>query len=468
MLIKICSKPSCKKENTPDKIYCQFCGTRLPSVLIEKPPVGPPLIDPPDGPSGHPAPSGSVGSGLTGTANDLTDERQAALNQETTQRTTALPLQTTQHAAELEQLATQHAAELNQQAAQYAATNDQVVAEHAALVAEHQQLKQDHDAVIDQTGTLWTKLSTLEQEVLRIPGLEKALEFAKAEAEHFRTQPLPATDSHPLPDPIVVTKVVTGLSTLQKVIVGALPIVTAVGGLFAGVHTPLNTYKAQLEQTQAQVQATVRKLNSTAAEDAQTKAAKQALEQQKEQLAGQLATDAAQQAQQTQASQSTAAQLAATQRDLQSTRASLTRITADLAQTRQQKEASDQRAVQIQAESTRKGSQLEAAQKVMSTHPLLSYHGPMEGTFTISYNAKNDKPANITIDHQRVSGDGGLAISTVAGSMLPGVPVVVQASGAKRASIADSPGPNNGWAKLTIRVEGKDQHQALVHWSVPQ
>lgn len=431
MLTKTCINPSCRKENPPDRIHCKFCGWKLPAVASD--------------------PSSNT-QGIAGTPSQpvaLQTVAEPLSSPSTVVRTTSPEfsqpegITRPQPSEANQQLATEHAA---------------LTGAHTALTDAHQQLQQDHQAALTQNHTLSARLSAFEQELARIPGLEQALTFAKEELARVRSKP--ATE--------VIKEVPQQVSLLRQVLTWAVPVITALGGMFAGVHTPLNTSKAQLNQTQTQLEQTAQRLNAVLADSRHTKAAKAVLEQQNGQLAGQLATESAQQAQQTQATQSSSAQLAAAQRDLQSTRAILATTTAQLQQADRQRSAAEQRVFQLQAESTRKGSQLDAMQGVIAKHPLLNYHGPTEGNITISYNAKNDKPANITIDHQHISGDGSLSINTMAGTMLPGVPVVVQASGTKRASIVDSPGPGNGWAKLTIRVEGKDQHQAMVHWSVPQ
>lgn len=430
MLTKTCINHSCKKENTPDRIYCKFCGWQLPAIASD-PAAQTPVVTP-----------------------VITD-----LSAQTAAQTGAT--------AANQQLAAQHAA---------------LTDAHAALTDAHGQLQQDHQAALSQNHTLSSRLSALEQDLARIPGLEQALTFARAELDHLRSKPVtevikevPVEVVKEVPIEVVkevpievIRKIPGEVSLLRQVLTWIVPVVTAVGGLLAGVHTPLNTSKAQLDQTQTQLGQTVQRLNTVLADNQHTVAAKTALEQQNGQLAGQLATESAQQAQQTHATESSSAQLAVAQHDLQTTRASLAATAAALQQAQREKSAAEQRASQLQAESAHKGLQLDAMQTVIAKHPLLNYHGPTEGNIVISYNAKNDKPANITIDHQHISGDGSLSINTMAGTMLPGVPVVVQASGTKRASIVDSPAPGNGWAKLTIRVEGKDQHQAMVHWSVPQ
>lgn len=478
MLTKTCINPSCKKENPPDRIHCKFCGWKLPAAASDsaiKTPATPDSSSEPASPQLTSSPSV-----IASPSQKMTPQAEA---QSPSSRPTVIrqippellqPQATTasQPDAVNRQPAATVASQPNTVASEANNANQQLAADHAALTEahqeltdahqqltdQHQQLQQNHQATIKENHTLAGRLASFEQEIARIPGLEQALALARQELDHLRSKP-----------PAEVIKEVPGqISAVRQVLTWLVPIITAVGGAFAGVHTPLNTSKAQLDQVNTKLQQVVQQLNTALADNQHTKAAKAALEQQNGQLAGQLANESEQQAQQAQASQSSSAQLASLQRDLQATRTSLATTAAALQQAQREKSAAEQRAAQLQAESTRKGSQLDAAQNVISKHPLLNYHGPTEGNIIISYNAKNDKPANITIDHQHISGDGSLSINTMAGSMLPGVPVVVQASGTKRAAIVDSPGPQNGWAKLTIRVEGKDQHQAMVHWSVPQ
>jgi hypothetical protein len=146
-------------------------------------------------------------------------------------------------------------------------------------------------------------------------------------------------------------------------------------------------------------------------------------------------------------------------------------LTASKAETT--KEHADAVAVQrdLQAEKSevhelsQKAALAASLQATIAAHPYLSYKGPMQGTITIKYSGKNDKPATISLDHFSSTADSGTKVEAVSGVPLPGVPVVIEPLG-KNISVIAPPSQANNWQKMMLRVQSKGSNSASLKWTV--
>ena len=86
------------------------------------------------------------------------------------------------------------------------------------------------------------------------------------------------------------------------------------------------------------------------------------------------------------------------------------------------------------------------------------YTGPRFGT--LHWRGEIHGTELVTIEN------GHASIGTVTGS-LPGVPVLIQPVNNRKVGIASSPGPNNNFQSMVIRVSGNGLLQLNIDWNIP-
>jgi hypothetical protein len=429
-----CVNPACQRMNPDTKVFCVQCGWRLPKA---------------EGPASQ------------GNLAELQAEN----------------LQLTQQNAQLLADSQTH----QQQLAQTTAANQQLQAQHDELSSAHQDLTQLHQqagasltiaqqkladaeaakqAAEAAVQNLQEQLKAVSQpgaaspqaqtEIARLGGLlaaaQKELDVAVAKIKAFEASPV-GKDTWPI---------------RKRIISWALAGIVGLGGGTAlGVFSPLSPSKqqaatkendhAQQKQNLAGLQAQLAKARQDldkANQDAAT------LQQSNAQLNTQIETLTKQL--QNASKQSTTAQAHATE-----AKADIAKEHAATVEAQQALQAERARNQQL-SERAAKVASLEA---IIAAHPSLNYKGPAQGTITIKFNGKNDKPASITMDHFNTSFDSGVKVDSVSGMQMPGVPVLVEPM-TKNVSIAAPPSTANGWQRMTLYVQGKGSNQAVLKWSV--
>jgi hypothetical protein len=89
---------------------------------------------------------------------------------------------------------------------------------------------------------------------------------------------------------------------------------------------------------------------------------------------------------------------------------------------------------------------------------LKRYAGPMTGM--LMWSGQVEKNGTITID------DAGTSRGTLKGQMLPGMPVQISIDNNREFALETSPGPSNGWKRLTIRSKRGKAATVTITWSV--
>ena len=434
-----CVNPVCQRTNSDTRTFCSNCGWRLPQIV-------PPPVPPPD-------------CVVLKEAYDQLKQKydQVASRQDQLQ-------------GEHEQLQGQHQ-QLASDHAQLQGHAEQLNSSHQALAQEHQQtvaaLAEAH-ASATQSETLKQKaesrIESLLEELKRItPGsgtspatspdaqaeivrLNQLLAQADAKIKAFESSDL-GKATWPLQSRIIswVLVAVAGLAS----------------GAAAGIYSPLNPVKKQLNTI---VSGQGQQRNDLANTATQLSQAAQELDKAKQDLAAQAQTNSQLTTQldaSKQSAQSAAEQLSAVKAQLAESKGVAAKEHAAAVETQKQLEAEKARSQQLSV----KSALASALQATIAAHPYLTYRGANQGTITIQYNGKSDKPANITLDHLNSSSESGVRVDSVAGAQLPGVPVVVEPM-SKNVSILSPPNSANGWQKMTIIVQGKNSNKAVLRWTV--
>jgi hypothetical protein len=159
--------------------------------------------------------------------------------------------------------------------------------------------------------------------------------------------------------------------------------------------------------------------------------------------------------------QAASKQAATAQAQLTAARTETTKEHTTVVQAQQEVQGEKARNQQL----SEKAGRAAALEAVIAAHPGLNYKGPTQGTITIRFNCKNDKPASIVMDHLNASPDSSVKVESVLGAQMPGVPVIVEPV-TKNVSIAAPPNAANGWQRMTLNVQGKGSNQAILKWTV--
>ena len=444
-----CVNPVCQRTNSDTRTFCSNCGWRLPKS-------GPP----------------HDGAGLQ----EAYDQLQQKYDQ--------LASRQDQLQGEHEQLQGQHE-QLASNHAQLQGKAEQLNLSHQSLAQEHQQTVvalAEAQALATQSETLKQKaesrIESLLEELKKItPGSGTSPAASpEAQAEIVRLNQLLAQAQHDYTGVAAqYAEADAKIKAFESSELGKLIwplrsriiswVLVAVAGLIsggaAGIYTPLNPVKKQLNMI---VSGQGQQRNDLANTSTQLSQTAQDLDKAKQDLAAQAQTNSQLTTQldaSKQSAQSTAEQLSAVKAQLAESKGEAAKEHAAAVETQKQLEAEKTRSQQLSV----KSALASALQATIAAHPYLTYRGPNQGTITIQYNGKNDKPANITLDHLNSSSESGVKVDSVAGAQLPGVPVVVEPM-SKNVSILSPPNSANGWQKMTIIVQGKNSNKAVLRWTV--
>jgi hypothetical protein len=430
-----CVNPVCQRANPDTKTFCIHCGWRLP-----KP---------------EPSVAGSQDiAALQGENLQLKQQNaqllagQQAQQQQLARTTEAHQQLQVQH----DQLKSAHQ-DLTQQHQQATATltaAQQQLADAEALKQEAEGKVQALQAQIEAIPQGSATSPQAESEIARLGSLlataQKDLAIAVAKVKAFEASPI-GKETWPLRSKILSW--------------GLAAIVGLGGGTALGVFSPLNTSKKQAATTQNDD--ALQKQNLASVQEQLTKTKQDldkatqdgaALQQSNAQLNAQIESL-------NKGSQTATKQTAAVQAQLTAAKAETAKEHAAMLAVEQEVQAEKARNQQL----SEKAARVAALEAVIAAHPTLNYKGPTQGTITIRFNGKSDKPASIVMDHFNASPDSSIRVESVIGAQMPGVPVLVEPV-SRNVSIASPPNAANGWQKMTLTVQGKGSNQAVLKWSV--
>jgi hypothetical protein len=443
-----CINPACQRMNSDARKFCFNCGWQLP-----KTDASPPL------------PSEEL-------------EKLRAENLQLQQQISLLSSGQLTQQQQLDEAIAAHT-QLQAQHDQLASTHGQLQDQHKQLSADYEALKQKQAEVTptaDQGQLAAAKASKQKAEgrVQDLLAQIKAVTTSggsspQAESETARLGALLATAQKDLADAVAKVEAFEaspeGKETWplrSKIISWALAAIVGLGGGAAiGIKSPLNLSNKQVINTQNEEAQQKQSLSSA---ETQLASAKQDVAKATQDEAALQQTNAQLQAQVdslTKGSQTGTKALTAAQSQLAAAKAEAAKEHSATVAAQEQLSAEKSHNQQL-SERAAKASALEA---IIAAHPSLNYKGPTQGTITVRFDSKNDKPANISLDHLNGSSSGNVRIESVSGAQMPGIAVIVEPM-TKNVSIASPPSRANGWQKMTLTVQGKGSNEAVLRWSV--
>jgi hypothetical protein len=144
-------------------------------------------------------------------------------------------------------------------------------------------------------------------------------------------------------------------------------------------------------------------------------------------------------------------ELARKQKDLDDIAAQQAAKQEELARAQEQLEA---RKKQAQAEELAHQQEL---QKQLAQPKVPAYQGPSSGDIVWQGPVKGSILVTIT--------GGTCDVGHLVSGAVPGIPVIVQPSDAKRIRVATTPAPSNSYQRLVFGVSGNGIVQVVLHWS---
>jgi myosin heavy subunit len=375
--------------------------------------------------------------------------------------------------------------QLKQQNAQLQAEHEQLASDHQELDGQHKQLSSDHQELAQQHQGTVVDLATTQQELAHKETLrQKAADLlaeAKAEIERLRgLKPGQAADAQATIAKLNQSLAEAGTAYAklnaeyvaiqktpiwplwQKVLSWAIAAIVGLGGgATAGIYSPLNPFKKEVKTTLNGVATVTGTLTTT--ETQLAKAKQDLVKATQDQTTSQQSITqlTAQVDSLTKGTQSTSKQLAAVQAQLTASKAETAKEHATAAQVQQEVQTEKARNQQL----SDKAARVTALESVIAAHPSLNYKGATQGTITIHFNGRSDKPASIVMNQLNTSPDSNVKIESVIGTQLPGVPVIVEPM-TKNVSIAAPPSAANKWGGMMVIVQGKGSSQAVLKWTI--
>jgi len=432
---------NCHKSNSSDLTYCRFCGTRLPRELLPgKLPVDPSVsaLE-----TAHQQLQESHVQ-LTASHQQLQEQHQQVLDQ-TQQLQSAYQQLQGQHQQLLEQHQ-QVAGELTEAQQRQKVVDEQkqqAEGQIDGLLAQIAEMKQHLEEPTAGAPEVEGFITELQQKLKKA---EEDLQVAAGKIKRFEASPVGQ-----ITQPLWIKLVSWGL----------LPLLGSAGGLAIGAYSGFNPYKTQLNKTLSGESDDHRQLQSI---QSQLTATKQQLNQTQQQLATeqQNGTQVNSQLGDLQKNaQASAAQLAAVKSELASAKTEIAKDRELINEKDQQLQAARTENQQL----TPRAALTAALQEIINHHPYLNYKGPVQGTVTVRYSARNDKPLHITIDHFQATSDSDVTVESLSGTSFPAVPLIIEPM-TKNTTISSPPSPANGWQRVIITVQGKGSSQAVLKWTV--
>ena len=434
-----CSNPACQRVNADTRAFCSNCGWRLLKAVD----IADSIKDP---------------TAILTAYTDLQRQYDQLLADHQKLLAVHEDLSTSQQLLQQKQdeLASSHQglADQHQAAVVALSTTRQKLDESETwkqrAADEIKELKTRIESFVSGPQSTDTKLEAAEAEIARLSKLstetQKAYTVAAAKVEDFESSGV-GKATWPL---------------RKKIILGVLAaVVGSAGGATAGMYSPLNparkllnsTIKGENQQEQS-LAATTSQLKQTKDDLDKAKADFTTQQQSNVQLSEQINTL-------NQGSQAAARQLSTVQNQLNTSKGETAKEHAEVTTTQQ--ELQNEKA-QVR-ELSQKAALASSLQSIIAAHPYLNYKGQTQGTITIKYSGKNDKPSTISLDHFNSSSDSGVKVDSVSGAQLPGVPIVLEPL-SKNLSVISPPSQSNNWQKMTLNVQGKGSNSAVLRWTI--